>query len=98
MGVPHEDARYFERGVREGGTLVTVVASHRGKEARDTLKQHGASLGAMRSRQQVPRIEERPSASVPVDHDLVPSISGSSGAWQGTERRMRTPGRRRSDS
>ena len=97
MGIPHEDARYFERGVREGGTLVTVVAGSRGAEAREALKQHGASLGATRTRHLPPRIEET-RGSVPLDHDLVPSMAGHPMAWPGPERRTRTQGRRRSDS
>jgi hypothetical protein len=96
MGIPHEDARYFERGVREGGTLVTVVAAKRGMEAREALKLHGASLGALRPRA-TPQIGEHVSKGVPVDHDLLPSATGS-GVWPGPERRARSPGRRRSDA
>lgn len=97
MGIPHEDARYFERGVREGGTLVTVLATNRMDEAREALKAHGASLGALRSRH-LPRIGEHTTPSVPVDHDLVPSGTASPAKWLGPERRTRNPGRRRSDA
>lgn len=97
MGVPHEDARFFERGVREGGTLVTVFATNRTAEARETLKAHGAALGAVRSRH-LPRIGEHTTRSVPLDHDLVPSATGSPAKWPGPERRTRNPGRRRSDA
>jgi hypothetical protein len=96
MGIPHEDARYFERGVREGGTLVTVVAARRGSEARDTLKLHGASLGALRARPTA-RIGEHVARNVPVDHDLIPGATGSVD-WPGPERRTSRPGRRRSDA
>jgi len=97
MGVPHEDARFFERGVREGGTLVTVHAARREAEARETLKSHGASLGALPVRTTA-RIGEHRTSAVPVDHALVPGIPGGPASWPGPERRTRRPGRRRSDA
>ncbi|HEU4828283.1 MAG TPA: hypothetical protein VFT04_03735 [Gemmatimonadales bacterium] len=97
MGIPHEDARYFERGVREGGTLVTVHAASRGVEAREALKAHGASLGAVRFRP-APRIGEHAAGAVPLDHAIVPGTATTGVAWAGPERRLRQPGRRRSDA
>lgn len=45
MGVPEEDARYFDAGFREGGTLVTVNAGERTPEALATMQRYGADLG-----------------------------------------------------
>jgi hypothetical protein len=97
MGIPHEDARFFERGVREGGTLVTVVAARREAEARDVLEAGGASLGALRP-SAAPRIGHHTASAVPVDHGLVPAVPGASATWPGPERRAHRPGRRRSDT
>jgi hypothetical protein len=95
MGIPHEDARFFERGVREGGTLVTVHAPSRESEAREALAAQGASFGAIRTRS-APRIGEHTTSAGPVDHSLVPSPAGGE-LWPGPERRTRRAGRRRSD-
>jgi heat induced stress protein YflT len=48
MGVPEEDARYFDAGFREGGTLVTVNAGDRTPEALATMQRFGADLGPSR--------------------------------------------------
>jgi uncharacterized protein (TIGR02271 family) len=45
MGVPEEEARYYERGLREGGILVTVEAGARAAEARQILLDAGAEFG-----------------------------------------------------
>ena len=45
MGVPEEDARHFDLGLREGGTLVTVDAGSRTAAALDILEQYGTDLG-----------------------------------------------------
>jgi FAD/FMN-containing dehydrogenase/Fe-S oxidoreductase len=42
MGVPEEEARWYEQEVRGGRTLVTVRAGPRYAEARDLLRHHGA--------------------------------------------------------
>ena len=42
MGVPEEEARWYESEVGRGGTLVTVRADGRYDEARGILKEHGA--------------------------------------------------------
>jgi Heat induced stress protein YflT len=44
LGVPEEDAKYFEQGVRAGGILVTVDAGPRTREARQILTELGAEL------------------------------------------------------
>jgi hypothetical protein len=49
MGVPEQDARYFDAGFREGGTLVTVNAGERTPEAVSTLQRCGGDLGPSRS-------------------------------------------------
>lgn len=98
MGIPHEDARFFERGVREGGTLVTVHAGGRGAEAREALRGHGATLGALRPRP-APKIREHGARAVPVDHAIAPGTTPAPAPspWAGRERRLRQAGRRRSD-
>jgi hypothetical protein len=50
MGVPEEEARYFESGLREGRTLVTVADTRRAPEALAILESHGGDLGPSRSR------------------------------------------------
>lgn len=49
MGVPEEDAKYFDTGLREGGTLVTVDAGNATPEALAILQRHGADLGPSRA-------------------------------------------------
>jgi hypothetical protein len=49
MGVPEEEAKYFEAGFREGGTLVTVNAGDATPEAVAILERHGADLGPSRT-------------------------------------------------
>jgi len=50
MGVPEEDARYFDAGLREGRTLVTVSDTVGASEALGILERHGADLGPAQSR------------------------------------------------
>lgn len=50
MGVPEEEARYFDTGFREGGTLVTVNAGAGTPEAVAILQRHGADLGPRQER------------------------------------------------
>jgi uncharacterized protein (TIGR02271 family) len=45
MGIPEEEARYYEQGVREGGILVTVDARAKAAEARQILLDAGAEFG-----------------------------------------------------
>ena len=45
MGLPKEEAEYFERGFREGGVLVTVNGGDRAAEALAVLERHGADTG-----------------------------------------------------
>jgi hypothetical protein len=50
MGVPEEDARYFDAGLREGRTLVTVSDTDGALEALSILERHGGDLGPSRPR------------------------------------------------
>lgn len=47
MGIPDEEARHFDRGFREGGTLVTLEAAGREMEAREILGRFGGDLGSV---------------------------------------------------
>ena len=50
MGVSEEDARYFDAGLREGRTLLTVSGAAAAPEALAILERHGADLGPSRLR------------------------------------------------
>jgi hypothetical protein len=45
FGVPEHDARYFDAGLRAGGTLVTVNVGARLEDALAILRRHEADLG-----------------------------------------------------
>jgi len=45
MGVPEHDAEHFDQGLREGGTIVTVDAGPRTREALVLLERHGMDFG-----------------------------------------------------
>jgi hypothetical protein len=45
LGVPEADAKHFDQGFREGGTLVTVDAGARTPEALAILARHEVDLG-----------------------------------------------------
>ena len=45
LGIPEEEAKYFESGFRKGHILVTVNAGGRITEAVDVLQQYGGDLG-----------------------------------------------------
>jgi hypothetical protein len=45
MGVPEQDAQHFDMGLRSGGTLVTVDAGPRTREALALLERHGMDFG-----------------------------------------------------
>jgi hypothetical protein len=50
MGVPEDDARYFDEGLRQGRTLVTVSDTAGASAALGILERHGADLGPSKSR------------------------------------------------
>ncbi|MEZ0334143.1 MAG: hypothetical protein ACAI18_09060 [Gemmatimonadales bacterium] len=50
LGVPEEDARHFDEGLRAGAILVTIDAGSRTDEALAILQGHGMDLGPSRTR------------------------------------------------
>lgn len=102
MGIPDVEARHFERGIREGGTLVTLESAGRETEARTILRRFGGDLGTATVG----------TAADEIVAPVVPSYSATSGAmtggtapapailseWHGLERRSAAMrGRRRTD-
>jgi uncharacterized protein (TIGR02271 family) len=49
MGIPEEEARYYESGLKEGGILITVDAEGRREEAEAILANAGAEFGTARA-------------------------------------------------
>jgi len=45
LGIPEDEAKYFETGFRQGHVLVTVNAGGRVSEAVDVFQQYGGDLG-----------------------------------------------------
>ena len=43
LGIPEEDADYYQTEVRSGRTLVTVKSGDRGKEASDIMQRYGSA-------------------------------------------------------
>jgi hypothetical protein len=89
MGVPEDDARYFETGLQEGRVLVTVDAGTRGPEARQILQECGADLGGA-----VREATRDPDLFASREEILVEDEEGLGGAgqagrevWRGSERR-----------
>jgi Heat induced stress protein YflT len=74
MGIPEEDAQHFERGIRAGGTLVTVDPGDRGVHARRCLRETGADLGRM-------------GRDATADAELL--VGNQAEPWRGNERRYR---------
>jgi hypothetical protein len=55
MGVPEEDARYFDAGLRQGRTLLTVTSTNEAPDkAISILERHGGDLGPSRARSSAP--------------------------------------------
>jgi hypothetical protein len=80
VGVPEEDARHFDRGLRSGGALVTVSAGARTGEALAILQRHEVDLGpGGPARYQVDRRTE--------DSSTGNRGMPSRGAYRGVERR-----------
>jgi hypothetical protein len=78
LGVPQEDAQYFDAGLRRGMTLVTVNATEKAEAALAILERHGADLGPSRG----PR-------SQPIEaYGGRERRSASSAAYTGPERRL----------
>jgi heat induced stress protein YflT len=74
MGIPEEDARYFEEGIRSGGILVTVKAGSRADAVRQILRRSGGEVEAGRR--------------LAADRGRAAShLRGDEEAWRGNERR-----------
>jgi hypothetical protein len=77
MGASRAEAEYFDRALREGGTLVTVQpGADRAAEAQSILERAGADLGPSA------RSEAQPAAAGARG-------AGANEAWRGNERRYR---------
>jgi hypothetical protein len=79
LGIPEEEARYYDRALQEGGILVSVDAGSRVIEARSILVNAGAEFAPS-------------SASLSAREEALIEQSGASRGrqpWQGTERRRR---------
>jgi hypothetical protein len=83
MGVPEEDAKYFDARFREGGTLVTVNAESSTPEALAILQRHGADLGPSRTGKVDPERDRAASS----EERFEPSVG-----YEGQERRSRHDG------
>jgi len=62
LGIPEEDARRFDEGLRSGGALVTVSAGRRTDEALRVLQRHGVDLGSRATAAPAERRRSRDSA------------------------------------
>jgi hypothetical protein len=82
MGVPEEEARYFDTGLREGGTLVTVNAGDGTPEALRILQRHEADLGPSRAGR--PEREE----VLATRYEGQDRRSGHDASYSGPERRL----------
>jgi hypothetical protein len=78
MGVPEEDAKYFDARFREGGTLVTVNAVDSTSEAVAILQRHGADLGPSRAG----KVDRQPDRAAASEERFEPSLG-----YGGEERR-----------
>ncbi len=92
LGVPEEDARHFDLGLRSGGTLVTVDAGRRTGEALGILEQHGMDLGPSRGE----RLRSADAGTPGLGAADVASGSSTGnrgmspvGGWEGLERRRK---------
>lgn len=82
MGVPEEEARLFEEGVRRGGTLVAVRTSDElAQQAAESLSRHGAADVIRRAgtwqAQRTDKGEAAAAAESPVE--LTPAMAGVKG-------------------
>jgi hypothetical protein len=80
LGIPEDEARYYEGEVHAGRTLVTVQAPGRFEEARDILRRHGAY--DMETRRRAPDTMDMPapqSREVPVSREQLGEGGSASG-------------------
>jgi hypothetical protein len=96
LGVPHDEAQYFERGFREGGIIVSVDPAGREADARDILQAHDGDLGGDIDAGPMDDLD-----AVPVDGIMAGAAASGFDAegqdWVGEERRAGARGRRRTD-
>jgi hypothetical protein len=76
MGISEDDARYFQKGLKEGGVLVSASAGSRGPEAREILRLSGADLGGAGR-----------TLAWDAEDDLGGAQAGGRESWRGSERR-----------
>ena len=94
MGIPEEDARYFDEGFKAGGTLVTVNAEGREAEARNRLYEGGADLGSSsrvfqgEATRTTASFDPADSPSVELREEAMGQSATVEG-WRGNERRYR---------
>ena len=92
LGIPEEEARYYERGLQEGGILVSVEAGARAVEARSILLNAGAEFGPGASSFTAEDKERVKAGEVRVRKDVgteEQSLDVVRRPWQGKERRRR---------
>jgi hypothetical protein len=76
MGVPEEEARWYEAEVGRGGTLVTVRANGRYEEARRILHEHGArEAGTLGSDPDAGRPERSTEAPIGATPDSIAGVA-----------------------
>ena len=82
LGVPEEDARHFDLGLRSGGVLVTVAAGSRTGEAVAILERHGTDFGPSRANR-----SDAETAGIGIGDAASGSSAGERG-YGGRERRL----------
>jgi hypothetical protein len=89
MGVPEDDARYFETGLRHGSVLVTATVGSRGQEAREILRGSGANLGdsSREAAGNLELFESREEILVEDEEDAGSAGDLARETWRGSERR-----------
>ncbi len=97
LGVPHDEARYFEQGFREGGIIVSVDPRGREADARDILEAHDGDLGGEIGTVPVDGIMAGAGAGAGTRTDIAGGFDASDDGWIGEERRTTQRGRRRTD-
>ena len=88
MGLPEEEARYYETGLKEGGILLTVDAGARREEAEAILSAAGAEFGRGRSAAAV-NIDEDPDRLLEDNRRGTDLREEAAEVWRGSERRYR---------
>jgi hypothetical protein len=87
MGVPEDDARYFETGLQKGSILVTVDAGSRGPQVRRILKASGGDLGISETAGEPDLFASQEDILVEDEDGLAGAGEVGREAWRGSERR-----------